>query len=67
MEKPKEGIKDIRYIDPRKIRKVREVKKEKNPSGVMFVKQVEEFFIYNDKGVTTKPGAYVAPEKISKG
>ena len=62
MENPKEGIKDIRYIDPRKIRKVREVKKEKNPSGVMFVKAVEEFFIYNDKGVTSKPGAYVAPE-----
>jgi hypothetical protein len=29
MENPKQGIKDIRYIDPRKIRKVREVKKEK--------------------------------------
>ena len=26
MENPKDGIKDIRYIDPRKIRKVREVK-----------------------------------------
>ena len=32
LENPKAGIKDIRYIDPRKIRKVREVKKEKNPS-----------------------------------
>jgi hypothetical protein len=62
MEQPKQGITDIRYIDPRKIRKVREVKKEKNPTGVMFVKDVEEFYIYNDKGVTTKPGAYVAPE-----
>jgi hypothetical protein len=49
MENPKQGIKDIRYIDPRKIRKVREIKKEKNPSGVMFVKEVEEFFIFNDK------------------
>ena len=52
LENPKEGIKDIRYIDPRKIRKVREVKKEKNPSGVQMVKSVEEYFIYNDKGVT---------------
>ena len=62
IDNPKEGIKDIRYIDPRKIRRVREVKKEKNASGVQFVKDVEEYFIYNDKGVTTKPGAYVAPE-----
>ncbi len=62
LENPKQGIKDIRYIDPRKIRKVREVKKEKNPSGVQFVKDVEEFFIYNDKGVTSKPGQYIAPE-----
>ena len=62
MENPKQGIKDIRYIDPRKIRKVREVKKEKNPSGVQFVKEVNEFFIFNDKGVTSKPGQYVAPE-----
>ena len=56
LENPKEGIKDIRYIDPRKIRKVREVKKEKNPSGVQMVKSVDEYFIYNDKGVTQKPG-----------
>jgi len=62
LDNPKDGIKDIRYIDPRKIRRVREVKKEKNASGVQFVKDIEEYFIYNDKGVTTKPGAYVAPE-----
>ena len=62
LENPKQGIKDIRYIDPRKIRKVREIKKEKNPSGVQFVKEVEEFFIFNDKGVTSKPGQYIAPE-----
>ena len=62
LDNPKQGIKDIRYIDPRKIRKVREVKKEKNPSGVQYVKDVEEFFIYNDKGVTSKPGQYIAHE-----
>jgi len=62
LENPKAGIKDIRYIDPRKIRKVREVIKSKNPTGVLFIKEINEFFIYNDKGVTQKPGAYVAPE-----
>jgi len=59
---PKKGIRDIRYIDPRKITKVREVKKDKNEQGINFVTEVEEFFIYNDKGVTSKPGDYKAPQ-----
>jgi len=60
MEKPRQGIRDIRYIDPRKITKVREVKKEKNADGIQFVKSVEEFFIFNDKGIANKPGQYKA-------
>jgi DNA-dependent RNA polymerase auxiliary subunit epsilon len=50
--KPKQGLTDIRYIDPRKIKKVRNVIKEKEPkTGVEFVKATEEFFIYNEKGI----------------
>lgn len=62
---PKKGIRDIRYIDPRKISKIREVKKDKNEQGVNFVTEVEEFFIFNDKGVTSKPGEYKAPSNDS--
>lgn len=51
---PKQGITDIRYIDPRKIRKIRDVQKEKDPkTGVDFIKKVEEYYIFNDKGVGT--------------
>ena len=50
--KPKQGLTDIRYIDPRKIKKVRNVNKEKDiKTGVEFVKNVEEFFLYNEKGM----------------
>lgn len=50
--KPKQGITDIRYIDPRKIKKVRNVIKEKDvKTGVEFVKSVEEYFVYNEKGL----------------
>jgi len=57
--KPRQGITDIRYIDPRKIRKVREVKKEKDPqTGVQFIKNINEYFIYDDKGISSKPGQY---------
>jgi len=52
---PKKGIIDLRQIDPRKIKKVREVKKEKNKQGVDIVKSIDEFFIYNEKGIQTNP------------
>jgi hypothetical protein len=63
--KPGEGIKDIRYIDPRKMTKVKEVKKEKNDKGVMFIKSVEEYFLFNEKGIANKPGQYKAAEADS--
>jgi hypothetical protein len=52
---PKDGIKEIRYIDPRKIRKVREVQKKRikgtdNPADTVMTKTVNEYFIFNDKG-----------------
>lgn len=51
-QKVKEGIAELRYIDPRKIRKIKNVKKEKNDKGVEIVKAVEEYYLYNDKGIT---------------
>jgi len=59
--KPKDGIKDIRYIDPRKIHKVRNVKKAKDEKGVSFIKEVNEYFIYNDKGISAKAGQISTP------
>ena len=53
---PKKGIQELRYIDPRKIRKIREYEKERvgstgNPG---FVKRIKnEYYIYNEKGFNT--------------
>jgi len=52
---PKDGIKEIRYIDPRKIRKIREVQRKRirgtdNPADTTVTKTVNEYFIFNDKG-----------------
>jgi hypothetical protein len=48
----KKGLADIRYIDPRKIKKMREVLKEKDPkTGVEFIKEIKEYFVYNDRGL----------------
>jgi len=54
---PQEGLKELRFIDPRKIRKIREVQKSKkneigssSPAEVSISKTVNEYYIYNDKG-----------------
>jgi hypothetical protein len=48
----KNGIAELRYVDPRKIRKIKKIHKDKNQKGVEVVKKIEEFYIYNDKGIT---------------
>jgi hypothetical protein len=51
---PKAGIKEVRYIDPRKIRKVREVAKKRVKGGesneAVITRTQNEYYIYNDKG-----------------
>ena len=39
-------------IDPRKIRKIKNIRKEKNDKGVEIVKDIQEYYLYNDKGIT---------------
>jgi hypothetical protein len=58
-ENPTQGIKELRYIDPRKIRKVREMKKKKDErTGVEMMDVVNEYYIYNDKVVTGSSSNY---------
>jgi hypothetical protein len=51
-KKPREGIVELRPIDPRKIRRIKNVKKDKDKKGVEVVVGIEEYYIYNDKGIT---------------
>jgi len=52
---PRKGITELRYIDPQKIKKVREtISGKPNPiTGVEEKKRTEEFYIYNEKGIAT--------------
>lgn len=44
------GIKELKYIDPRKIKKVREVKKERDiKTGVDVMKTEKEYYVYNER------------------
>lgn len=58
-DKPQEGVKELRYIDPRKIRKVREMRKQKDErTGAEVVQTVNEYYLYNDKVVTGSSSNY---------
>ena len=50
-KEPRKGIKELRYIDPRKIKKVREVIKDRpNPvTGIDPKKETLEYYLYNEK------------------
>ena len=69
---PRRGITELRYIDPTKIKKVREVKKsiDKNTS-IQMTEKIEEYYIYNEKGLASagtsgsNQGLKIASDSIS--
>jgi hypothetical protein len=67
---PRQGLKEVRYIDPRKIRKVREAKKaQKNlaTGTINPTTSFNEYFIYSDKGFANdgNQGIKIATDAIS--
>ena len=66
-ENPKNGITELKYIDPRKIKKVREIKKERNPQSFEIANLTSEYYIFNEKGITgtNAQGIRIAVDTIS--
>jgi hypothetical protein len=66
-KQPRAGLKEIRYIDPRKIRKVRETPKTRSVPGQteLYVKPIE-YFVYSEKGFAkdANQGLKIAPDSI---
>ncbi len=52
------GIQELRYVDPRKLRKVREIANKKDMQTQVITKQTKnEYYIYSDKGFNSSmPG-----------
>jgi len=69
-ESPIRGITELKYIDPRKIKKIREVRKTR-PDGSANLEIVDEwveYYLFNEKGVsggTSGQGLKIAPDTIS--
>jgi len=62
----KMGIQEIRPIDASKIRKVKEVKKKKDPvTGAIIVDNINEFYIYQEKPGGTNQGVKLSADSVS--
>lgn len=74
LENPKRGITELRYIDPRKIRKVMEIKKDDvrdmaplQETNTKIGQKTVEYYIYNTKGLrgNDNTGIRIAPDAIT--
>lgn len=54
------GLQELRYIDPRKIRKIREVKRTKK-GDYEVIETVAEYYVYSDKGFAGNASGNQAP------
>ena len=67
-DSPRLGITELRYIDPRKIKKVREVRKQRVdgvPGSFAFSDKFQEYFLFNEKGIHPTAASNVGGLKIA--
>ena len=71
-DSPVKGITELKYIDPRKVKKIREIRKKRPdgpvPYGLSVVDEYVEYYVYNEKGVsgtTSGVGIKIAPDTIA--
>ena len=67
-DSPRLGITELRYIDPRKIKKVREVRKQRVdgvPGSFAFNDKFQEYFMFNEKGIHPTAASNVGGLKIA--
>lgn len=53
-DSPRLGVSELRYIDPRKIKKIREIRKQRTdgmPSSFAFENKFQEYYIFNERGI----------------
>lgn len=71
-DNPRAGLQELRYIDPRKIRKIKEVKRKKLPSnetGLSSISEIaNEYYMYSEKGFygSTATNSQTSGIKIAK-
>jgi hypothetical protein len=65
---PAKGIQEVVYVDPRRIRKIREIQKTKDPkTGMELIKRQNEYYLYNERGVIgahSNMGSKIATDSV---
>ena len=63
---PKAGIKELRYIDPLQLRKIKEVEEKQDPkTGAKLIVKQEEYFLFQDKKMNmADQGIKIHPDAI---
>jgi hypothetical protein len=65
---PQYGVQELRYIDPRRIRKIREIKKMRDPqTGIEIIQKQLEYYLYNERGMMgagSNMGAKIAVDSV---
>jgi len=72
-ENTKNGIVELKYLDPRKIKKIREVRKRRpeglvSPTNINIADETVEYFVYNERGIqgaAAIQGIKIAPDTIA--
>jgi hypothetical protein len=67
-KKPEAGLKELRYVDPRKIRKVKEVKKKRDRiTGATLTEKANEYFLYSEKGYYNAGNSNIGNQGVTGG
>jgi hypothetical protein len=54
---PQKGIQELRYIDPRKIKKIREITKSKDVgTGIEVISKIKDYFLYAERPMQKQTG-----------
>lgn len=62
----KQGIQEIRFIDSARMRKVKQVKKKKDPvTGANLIEKVDEYYIYQEKPGQQNSGVKMSLDSVS--
>lgn len=64
---PQFGVVEVRYIDPRKIRKIKETKKRRGDPNFPETQTDREYYMFNDKGFAKTSGNSSAPSQTIGG
>lgn len=61
---PKKGILELRNVDPRKLRYIKEVEKDNDSLGGDTILKEKDYFLFNSKGKDNTSGIKIHPDRI---